>query len=159
MKRRASRSSSSMVAGRGRPASTSKLFLCRRRVLRSGRRRRRRGGSCGLRLRLCRLQSRKRGCGPRSPRRENRKGDRREHENDRGPGRRPRKNRSRTPWAKRCLAALSAESRGQVAAFSTLQQHDRNQKQANDNVDHYNQDGHYKKTPSGPRPDSNSDLA
>jgi hypothetical protein len=39
-----------------------------------------------------------------------------------------------------------------------LQQNDRNQKQANDNVNYYNQNGHCKKTPFGPRPDSNSDL-
>src|ERR1700687_1835077 len=59
--------------------STSKLFLCRRRVLR----RDRRGGRC-RRLRLClrRLHSRKYGCGPGSARRKNLKGDLREHEKD-----------------------------------------------------------------------------
>jgi hypothetical protein len=39
-----------------------------------------------------------------------------------------------------------------------LQQHDCNQKKANDNVNYYNQNSHCKKTPSGPRPVSNSDL-
>src|SRR6202140_2882911 len=110
--------------------STSNLFLCRRRILRSGRR----GGCRWLRLRLRRFHSRKYGRGPGSPRRKNRKRDRRDHENDRGPSRRPGKNRSRAPRTKRCLAALAAESCSQVAALSALQQNDRDQKEADDNV-------------------------
>src|SRR5258708_36495026 len=138
MERRASRASARVpaagnVAGRGRPAlSTSNLFLCRRRILRSGRRRGRRGRCRWLRLRL--FHSRKYGRGPGSPRRKNRKRDRRDHENDRGPSRRPGKNRSRAPRTKRCLAALTAESCSQVAALSALQQNDRDQKEADDNV-------------------------
>jgi len=141
MERRASRPSTRAFAAASRPGarlSTSKLFLCRRRVLRSG-------WCRGLRLSLRRFHSREHGRRPRSARRKNRKRDRREHENDCGPGRRPGKNRSRAPRAKRCLAALTAESRSQVAAFPALQQHDRNQKQANDNVNHYNQNGHLTK--------------
>src|ERR1700675_946145 len=140
MERRASRPSTRVpttgnVAGRGRPPlSTSNLFLCRRRILRSGRRRGRRGGCRWLRLRLRRFHSRKYGRGPGSPRRKNRKRDRRDHENDRGPSRRPGKNRSRAPRTKRCLAALTAESCSQVAALSALQQNDRDQKEADDNV-------------------------
>src|SRR5208282_1658928 len=47
--------------------STNKLFLCRRLVLRNGRRRGRRDRSRWLGLRLCRLHSRKYGRRPRSP--------------------------------------------------------------------------------------------
>jgi hypothetical protein len=45
------------------------------------------------------------------------------------------------------LAALTTESCGQVAALSALQQHDRNQKETNDNVNQRNQNGHCKKLP------------
>ena len=114
--------------------SASNLFLCRRRILRSGRWRGRRGRYRRLRLRLRRFHSRKYGRGPGSPRRKNRKRDRRDHENDRGPSRRPGKNRSRAPRTKRRLAALAAESCSQVAALSALQQNDRDQKEADDNV-------------------------
>ena len=130
------------LPGRGAQLSTSKLFLCRRLVLRNAWRC---GRRCWLRFRLRRLHSRKHGCGPGSARRKNRKRDRRDHEYDRRPGRRPGKNRSRAPWAKRRLAALTAESCGQVAALSALQQHHRNQKQANDNVNHCDQNGHFEK--------------
>jgi hypothetical protein len=134
----------------------SKLFLSRRLVLRNGRRRRRRGR---LRLRLRRFHSRKHGRRPRPPRRKNRKRDRRKHKDDRGPGRRPGKNRSRAARTERCLAALTAESRSQVSTLPALQQHDCNQKQTNDHVNHYDQNGHCKTTPSGPQPNSNSDIS
>ena len=105
-----------------------------------------------LRLRLRRLHSRKHRRWSGSPCRKNRKRDRSKHENDRRPSRRPRKNRSRAARAKCRLAALAAESRRQVSALAALQQHDRDQKQANHNVNHYDQNGHCNKTPSGPRP-------
>src|ERR1035437_5049382 len=83
-------------------------------------------------------------------RRKNRKRDRREHEDDRGPGCRPGKDRSCASRAKRRLAALSAKSRGQVAALSALQQNDCNQKKTNDNVNQCDQNGHCKKRSVGP---------
>jgi len=129
------------------PATTQplhrQLFLCRRLVLGNGRwcggRRRR-----GLRLCLRGLYSGEHRCRPGSARRKNRKRDRREHENDRGPGCGTGKNRCRAPRAKCRLAALTSESGSQVATLSTLEQHDRNQEKANDNVNHYDQNGHGK---------------
>jgi hypothetical protein len=143
--------------GRGAQLSTSKLFLCWCLVLWNGRW----CGRCRCRwLRLCLglLYTRKHGGGSGSPSRKDRKRDRRDHKNDRGPGRRPGKNRCRAPRPKCSLATLTAESRGQVPTLPALQQHDSNQKKANDNVNYYNQNGHCKKTPSGPRPDLDSDL-
>jgi hypothetical protein len=53
---------------------------------------------------------------------------------------------------------LTSESRSEVAALSALQQHDRDQEKANDYVNDYDQNSHCKKTPSGPQPDSISNL-
>ena len=83
------------------------------------------------------------------PCRGNRKQDRRDHEHNRRPGRRARESRSRAPRPERRLAALAAKSRRQIAALAALQQHDRNQKKANDNVDNDDQNSHCTKLRPG----------
>ena len=54
------------------------------------------------------------------------------------------------------MAALSSESRGQVAALTALQQYHRNQEKADNYVHYRDQNGHDNKTPIGPEPASKS---
>src|SRR5271170_6245952 len=58
-----------------------------------------------------------------------------DHEGDRRPRGRPRKSAGRAARTERRLAALPAESRGNVPALAALQQHDDDNEETDQNVD------------------------
>jgi hypothetical protein len=107
-------------------ASGSELLLLRRLILRNGWR-------CGrsrrraLRFRLRWLYSRKHGGRSAFPCGINRQGDGGQHKYDRRPRGCPGKNGSRAARSESSLATLTAKGCRQIAALTTLQQHDRNQ--------------------------------
>jgi hypothetical protein len=116
------------------------LFLWRRGL---GRR-----GLGRLRLGLVGLHSRENRAGCGSSRDEDRQRDRRHHKNDSRPGCCLGQRRGCSPRPESCLTAHAPERGSDVSAFSALQQHHNDQKQANNNVNDGNEYDHSVKSGS-----------